>query len=68
MKVTADLQLCQGHGMCEDTAPEVFRVVESPNGTYAFVEILISEPDADLHRKVEDAVRFCPNRALEIHS
>ena len=47
---------------------EVFRVVESPNGTYAFVEILIAEPDSDLHRKVEDAVRFCPNRALEIHS
>ena len=23
VKVIADLQLCQGHGMCEDTAPEV---------------------------------------------
>ena len=66
MRIIADKQLCQGHGMCEDTAPEVFRVVESEDGTYSVVEILIEEPDASLHAKVEDAVRFCPNRALAI--
>ena len=66
MRVRADLQLCQGHGMCEDTAPEVFRVVDSEDGTYSHVEILVPEPDASLHQKVEDAVRFCPSRALGI--
>ena len=66
MKVVADHQLCQGHGMCEDAAPEVFRVVGSEDGAYSQVEIRIREPDALLHEKVEDAVRFCPNRALSI--
>ncbi len=46
MKIVADLDLCQGHGMCEDTAPEVFRVVESEDGSYDQVEIILPEPDA----------------------
>ncbi len=66
MRIVADLQLCQGHGMCEDAAPEVFRVVDSDDGSYAHVEILLPEPDAALREKVEAAVKFCPNRALGI--
>ena len=66
MKVVADLQLCQGHGMCEDTAPEVFRVVESEDGSYPHVEIVQPKPDAGLKQKVEEAVRACPNRAIRI--
>ena len=66
MKIVADLDLCQGHGMCEDTAPEVFRVVESEDGSYDQVEIIPPEPDSGLHEKVESAVRYCPNRALKI--
>lgn len=66
MRVIADLQLCQGHGMCEDTTPEVFRVVESEDGSYPHVEILQPEPDASLEEKIEAAVRACPNRALSI--
>ena len=66
MKVVADLQLCQGHGMCEDTTPEVFRVVESEDGSYPQVEILQPAPDTSLEEKVQAAVRACPNRALSI--
>lgn len=66
MKIIADTQLCQGHGMCEDAAPEVFRVVDSDDGTYSLVEIRVPRPDASLHAKVEEAVRFCPNRALSL--
>lgn len=66
MRIVADLDLCQGHGMCEDSAPEVFRVVESDDGSYSHVEILVPEPDAGLHEKVESAVKYCPNRALSI--
>ena len=66
MKIVADLDLCQGHGMCEDTAPEVFRVVESEDGSYDQVEIILHEPDSVLHEKVDSAVRYCPNRALKI--
>jgi len=66
VKVIADLQLCQGHGMCENEAPEVFRVVDSGDGTYSHVEILDPEPGGSLRTQVEAAVRFCPNRALSI--
>ena len=66
MKIVADLDLCQGHGMCEDTAPEVFRVVESEDGSYDQVEIILAEPNSGLNEKVESAVRYCPNRALKI--
>lgn len=66
MRIVADLQLCQGHGMCEDEAPEIFRVVDSEDGSYSHVEILVQEPDAGLREKAEAAVRFCPNRALSI--
>ena len=66
MKIIADLQLCQGHGMCEDTSPEVFRVTESEDGSYSQVEILVTDVDAGLREKMEEAVRFCPNRALSI--
>ncbi len=66
LKIVADLQLCQGHGMCEDSSPEIFRVVESEDGSYSHVEILVSSPDKALREKVEEAVRFCPNRALSL--
>ena len=66
MKVVADQQLCQGHGMCEDTAPEIFRVVESEDGSYSHVDVLQPDPDESLREKVESAVRYCPNRALSI--
>jgi len=66
VKIVADKQLCQGHGMCEDTAPEIFRVVESEDGTYSLVDLLIEVPDESLREKTENAVRFCPTRALSI--
>lgn len=68
VRVVADLDLCQGHGMCEDAAPEVFRVTESADGSYDHVEVLLPEPDAGLRDKVDEAVRFCPNRALSLES
>lgn len=66
MKIIADLELCQGHGMCESVAPEVFRVVESEDGSYSHVEILIPRLDEALREKVETAIRVCPNRTLSL--
>ncbi len=59
MKVTADLDLCQGHAMCELEAPEVFRVPK--HGT---VEILDEHPGAEQHEDVRRAVAYCPTQAL----
>ncbi|TDD05487.1 ferredoxin [Saccharopolyspora terrae] len=61
MRVVCDLDLCQGHAMCEVEAPEVFSVPK--RGT---VDVLISEPPADLRAEVERAVQECPTQALSI--
>ena len=52
--------------MCALEAPDVFQVVESEDGTYSQVEILVPEPDETQRTAVEAAVRYCPNRVLSI--
>jgi ferredoxin len=61
MRVVADLDLCQGHAMCELDAPDVFSV---PNR--GKVEILEPEPDEHLRGEVQRAVSSCPTLALRI--
>jgi ferredoxin len=60
-RVVVDRDLCQGHGVCESEAPEVFSAPKS--GT---VTVLIEAPDDDLRPKVELAVKYCPTHALKI--
>ncbi|MEU4526097.1 ferredoxin [Amycolatopsis sp. NPDC058278] len=59
MRIKAELDLCQGHAMCQLEAPEVFEVPK--RGT---VIILDESPPAALRVKVENAVRSCPTQAL----
>lgn len=66
IRVVIDRQLCQGHGVCALEAPEVFAVVESEDGSYAEVRLLVEEPEAALRPEIEAAVRYCPNRVLSI--
>ncbi|MEU6827916.1 ferredoxin [Nocardia beijingensis] len=61
MRVFADLDLCQGHAVCQDEAPEAFRVPK--RGT---VEILDAAADPQARADVQRAVRYCPTRALSI--
>lgn len=61
MKVVVDRDLCQGHGVCESEAPEVFSV--SKKGV---LTILDEAPPEELSEMVEQAVRFCPTKALRI--
>ncbi|MDA4106397.1 ferredoxin [Mycolicibacterium holsaticum] len=60
-KVTVDLDLCQGHAMCELEAPDVFTVPKRGK-----VQILNPEPPDDLRAQVEEAVMQCPTQALSI--
>ncbi|MFT3900905.1 MAG: ferredoxin [Gordonia sp. (in: high G+C Gram-positive bacteria)] len=60
MRIEVDLDLCQGHGMCEMEAPEVFEAQRD------YVEILDKNPDESLRKAVEAAVRYCPTQALRI--
>jgi ferredoxin len=61
MRVTVDLDLCQGHGVCESEAPTVFELAKNKS-----VTILDATPDESQRAEVEAAVRFCPTSALRI--
>ncbi|MFZ4519625.1 MAG: ferredoxin [Microthrixaceae bacterium] len=60
-RVEVDRDLCQGHGVCESEAPEVFEV--GPDRT---VVVLTEHPGDDTRRAVELAVKYCPTHALRI--
>jgi ferredoxin len=60
-RVTVDRDLCQGHGVCESEAPDVFEVTKERQ-----VAILDEQPGDDLRRQVEMAVKYCPTHALTI--
>jgi ferredoxin len=62
MKVAADLDLCQGHQMCQGEAPEVFGFDEAAD----LVVVLQDHPEESLRPKVSAAVRYCPAMALAI--
>jgi ferredoxin len=61
MKIKADLDLCQGHAMCEVEAPDVFSVPKRGR-----VDILDPSPPDSLRADVLNAVRECPTHALSI--
>jgi ferredoxin len=61
MRIEVDLDLCQGHAMCELDAPEVFEVPKRGK-----VVILDETPNPRLRGRVEAAVRNCPTQALTI--
>lgn len=60
MRVVVDLDLCQGHGMCELEAPDIFEAGRD--------SVTIVDPEFDESRRleVEAAVRYCPTQALKI--
>jgi len=60
-RIEVDLDLCQGHAMCELEAPDYFKVPK--RGT---VEILDTEPPDEARAEIELAVASCPTRALTI--
>jgi ferredoxin len=62
MRVVADLDLCQGHQLCQGEAPTVFGFDEA-----ADVVVLLDEhPDESLRDAVRTAVKYCPAMALSL--
>lgn len=62
VRVRVDLDLCQGHGVCVDEAPETFRVDRTENKV-----VLLHESVSDDERaRIALAVKHCPSRALTI--
>lgn len=60
-RIVVDAELCQGHGVCEGEAPEVFSVSKAGELTVHDA----TPPDAQ-RPAVDQAVRFCPTHALSI--
>lgn len=65
LRVVVDLDLCGGHGVCENAAPEIFRVVDQMDG-YAHVEVILERPPEELREQAKAAERQCPNRVITI--
>lgn len=61
MRIEADLDLCQGHAMCELEAPDVFSVPKRGK-----VQILDPRPPDSLRADVLSAVRECPTQAIRL--
>jgi ferredoxin len=61
IRVEVDVDLCQGHAMCELEAPDYFTVPKRGK-----VEILDPEPPDAAREEVERAVDVCPTQALLI--
>jgi ferredoxin len=62
MRVKVDFDLCQGHGVCQSEAPEVFRVDEKAGA----VVVLDERPPESLRSKVAHAATYCPTRAITV--
>jgi ferredoxin len=61
MRIEADLDLCQGHAMCELEAPAVFAVARKGK-----VTVTDPVPPEAERAAVEAAVRYCPTQALTL--
>lgn len=61
MRIKVDWDLCQGHGVCEGEAPEVFAL--SNDGT---LTVLQEAPPEELRDKVLLAEKYCPTMAISV--
>jgi ferredoxin len=62
LRVTVDLNTCQGYVCCVMEAPEVFDIDDD-----AGKAVLLQEQPSDaLRGKVEAAARACPARAIRV--
>ncbi len=62
MRIVVDIDLCQGHGVCVNEAPEVFDLDVEANR----VVVLQEAPPDDRLDEVKAAVKYCPTRALAL--
>ena len=61
-RVVADIDVCQGHQLCQGEAPSVFGFDRDAD----VVTVLDEHPDESLRPEVTQAVKYCPAFALSI--
>jgi len=62
MHVHVDPDVCQGHGLCELSAPRVFHLREEDGQSYVLSEEVSPQDEAN----VRLAARGCPEQAITI--
>ena len=60
-RIVVDRDLCQGHGVCQSEAPDVFEV--SKDGV---LTVRQESPPTGDRKAVDAAVKYCPTHALTI--
>lgn len=61
MRIEIDREACEGHGMCEQTAPAVYEVDED-----GYVRLRQPDLGAELEASAEAGARVCPVAALTV--
>ncbi|GHD24845.1 hypothetical protein GCM10007147_21430 [Nocardiopsis kunsanensis] len=61
--IQLDRDRCEGHGLCEDAAPEIYRLDDDCE-----LELLVDEVSPELRSKAEAGARVCPVAALRVVS
>jgi ferredoxin len=61
MRVIVDPDLCEGNGVCEKLAPEIFRLGDDDQA-----RVLVEQPPASAEARVEQAVKRCPRQAIRL--
>ena len=61
MRIVADRERCEGHGLCADVAPEVYELDDD-----AIVVLVHETVPPALDRKAEAGARVCPVAALRV--
>ena len=61
MKIVLDRSRCEGHGLCEQAAPELYRLDDDGE-----LEVLHEEVPAHLVTAAETGARVCPVAALSV--
>lgn len=61
MKVRVNHDVCEGHGKCANTAPEVFELRDDD-----LSHVKLDVVPESLREAVERAVRLCPRQAITV--
>jgi ferredoxin len=61
MRIIVDQDRCMGHGQCELVAPDLFKLDE--NG---IAQVLVENPDDNQLKRLEEAIRRCPEAVISV--
>ncbi len=64
MRVTVDLNVCNGHGQCVIVAPEVFDLPDD----FETVRLIMAEPGEESRGRVEEAAALCAVSAILVRA